>query len=123
MWRLVKERAKNIDSLWMCVGDFNDILFNYENEGGGIKEARKIMGFRSMVEESQLIDFKAQGQRFTWFCKREDEVIKERIDRAMVNVIWLESFPKTHVFNLPIVGSDYGPILVDSDFRDGKSKK
>ena len=123
VWRLVKKRAMNIASPWMCVGDFNDILYNYEKEGGRIKDARKIRGFRSMVEESQLIDLKAQGQRFTWVCRREDEVIKERIDRAMVNVIWLESFPRTQVFNLPIVGSDHGPILVDSDFRDGKSKK
>ena len=50
--RLVKERAKNIDSPWMCVRDFNDILYNYENEGGRIKDARKIKGFKSMVEES-----------------------------------------------------------------------
>ena len=50
-------------------------------------------------------------------------MIKERIDRGLANVEWLEKFPRTQVINLPIVGSDHGPVLVDADYSEVKSKK
>ena len=50
-------------------------------------------------------------------------MIKERIDRGLANVEWLEKFPRTQVINLPIVGLDYGPVLVDADYSEVKSKK
>ena len=50
-------------------------------------------------------------------------MIKERIDRALVNLRWMEDFLRTQVFNLPIVWSDHALVLVDSEFRDLKVAK
>ena len=50
---------------WMCVGDFNDILYNHGKEEGMIRSERKIRGFRDMIEGGNLINLKSQGQRFT----------------------------------------------------------
>ena len=106
----------------MCIGGFNDILYNFEKEGGKIRAERKIRGFRQMIEEC-LIDLNYQGKKFTWINKRESGVIKERIDRVLVNLRWLEEYPRTQVFNLSIVGSDHLPILVNIDYRDMRAPK
>ena len=91
----------------MCAGDFNDIFYNYKKEWGKVKVVRKIKGFRQKIDNCCLIDLKFQGEKLTWINKREDGFIKERIDKAMVNLRWLEKFPRMQVFNLHIVGSDH----------------
>ena len=70
-----------------------------------------------------LIDLNFQGQKFTWISKRESGVIKERIERALVNLRWMEEYPRTQVLNRPIVGSDHQPILVNNDCRDLRTPK
>ena len=58
MWRMVSEMGMNIGIPWMCVGYFNDILYNYEKEIERIRAERNIRGFRQMIDECKLIDLK-----------------------------------------------------------------
>ena len=48
-----------------------------------------------MIEGSNLINLNSQRQRFTWISKREEGIIKERIDRTLVNLEWMECYPRT----------------------------
>ena len=86
VWKMISERARSIKVSWLCIGDFNDILFNYQNDGGNLRAARKIRSLREMIEQCNLIDLGSNGQRFTWMNKREEGIIREKIDRAMVNL-------------------------------------
>ena len=52
---------RDIKGPWICLGDFNDILYNYEKERGNIRAARKIKGFRMMIEECKLNDLGFKG--------------------------------------------------------------
>ncbi|XP_012472495.1 uncharacterized protein LOC105789674 [Gossypium raimondii] len=104
-------------------GDFNDIADEFEKEGGRNKERYKMKCFREMIEVSQLYDISFKGQRFTWFGLRDQAWVKERLDRALVNLDWMEACPNTQGFNLPAIGSDHSPMVVFSDFRDKKVKK
>ena len=45
-----------------------------------------------------------QGQKFTWFRIREGEISKERLDRVLVNLEWMEEFLNMQVTNLPVMG-------------------
>ncbi|OMO59554.1 reverse transcriptase [Corchorus capsularis] len=123
VWRMIIDRSRSFDAPWICIGDFNDFLYIHEKEGGNVRAARKMAGFWNFVNQCQLIDVHCHGQRFTWMCKRDGNLIKERIDRVMVNVSWMDLFPNTQAFNLPIIGSDHGPILVDSNLEDSKAPK
>ena len=51
--------------------------------------------FKKLIENFSFIDLILQGLKFTWINKKEDELIKERIDRALVNLKWLEVYPMT----------------------------
>ena len=61
VWKLICDKGKFIDVPWLCVGDFNDILYNYENEWGKLRPVRKIKGFKQMIENCNLIDLRFQG--------------------------------------------------------------
>ena len=61
VWKLMWEKRRNIEIPWLCVGDFNDILYEYEKEGGKRRAAKKIKGFRQMVENCKLIDLQFKG--------------------------------------------------------------
>lgn len=42
----------------------------------------------------------------------KEKVAFKRLDRAVANPAWLNSFTDCHVENLPIIGSDHGPNLL-----------
>ena len=51
------------------------------------------------------------GRKFTWLNKQV-RLIKERLDRAVSNLDWLQIFPECFVMNLEITESDHAPILI-----------
>ncbi|XVE83165.1 hypothetical protein DITRI_Ditri16bG0065800 [Diplodiscus trichospermus] len=112
IWERLISKAKGIKGAWCCIKDFNDIGEQSEKEGERLKENRKIETFRNMLEECKLNNMCFQGQRFTWFEIREGQCIKERLDRAVVNVEWMETYPMSMRVNLPANGSDHSPIIL-----------
>ena len=51
---------------WFCCGDFNEILFNYEKEGGPPRVERCMVDFRKALEDCDLHDLGFTGDPFTW---------------------------------------------------------
>lgn len=41
-----------------------------------------------------------------------DDLVKERLDRALCNLDWRLNFPKAEVFAIPAVGSDHSPLIL-----------
>lgn len=41
-------------------------------------------------------------------------MIYERLDRVFANTTWLRYFRRARLRNLPIMGSDHGPMLIDT---------
>ena len=50
-------------------------------------------------------------------------LIKEMLDRVLVNLECLEVLPNLQVFNLPAVGSDHSPIDMNTNCTDKKASK
>ena len=48
-------------------------------------------------------------------------MIRERLDKALVNLEWEEAYPCTQVQNFPTVGFDHSPIMVNFDFHDKRA--
>lgn len=72
-----------------------------------------IDGFRNVVNECNLIDLPLVGYPFTWSRSRgSDNVVKERLDRALVTDSWLQLFPYVCLRNLVSSISDHSPILI-----------
>ncbi|KAF7822883.1 reverse transcriptase [Senna tora] len=123
-WDQLRAFGKSIQGSWLCVGDFNDVLYHFEKEGGKPKATRKVLNFQSLLDDCGLFDLNYNGAAFTWFNKRAGEAfVKERLDRALGNIALLNSFPKAQVFVNDPVGSDHGALVTNLAYCDTKSPR
>lgn len=123
-WDILRSLRDASDPVWLVVGDFNEILFNYEKEGGRPRTQRQLQNFHNALADCNLIDMGYRGDLFTWQRGR----IRERLDRGVCNPSWSNLFPNAQVLNREMLGSDHRPVLVDTEFlvgatNDGAGRK
>lgn len=112
-WRqLSKIGAGRDEEAWLIVGDFNDLLDNSEKVGGPLCWEGSFLAFRSFVSQHGLWDLQHSGDSLSWRGTRYNYFIQSRLDRAMGNCKWSESFPTGCCEYLRFEGSDHRPILV-----------
>ncbi|XP_016207174.1 uncharacterized protein LOC107647623 [Arachis ipaensis] len=71
-------------------GGFNEIV-HVEERKGATTVPQSGKEFRNWIQDMQLVDLALTDREFTWFRGRSCS----HIDRALVNVEWLEAFPET----------------------------
>ena len=91
---------------WILIGDFNEILFSHEKEGGNNRPQGYMQAFRQALNDCDLEDLGFSGDIFTWRRGR----IRERLDRAVANEAWTTMHPGAMVQHLDFVRSDHRPI-------------
>jgi len=99
----------------LCCGDFNEILFNYEKEGGPPRVERCMEDFRKALEDCDLLDLGFTGDPFTWRNNHHvaASYIRERLARAVANNTWHNNSPLVKVINGDPRHSDHRPVIVD----------
>ncbi|CAN1177320.1 hypothetical protein LINPERHAP2_LOCUS33039 [Linum perenne] len=61
------------------------------------------------------------GQRFTWTnFHKDNENIKERLDRSLCNQAWTRNFEEAQLFHELIIRSDHCPLCLDLTSRRKK---
>lgn len=109
LWQdLVHVHALHVQGPWVVLGDFNCVLGAHEKRGGGPPVASSCRDFQQMCDSCGLIDIPMKGLSFTW-SNRRTEV---RLDRALSNFDWLESWASMECCTLTKVASDHCPILL-----------
>jgi hypothetical protein len=98
---------------WVCLGDFNEVLFQHEHEGVAARSLAQIEGFRGMADVCELADLGFEGRGWTF----EKKVVggsfcRVRLDRAMATASWSTRYPMATVTNLTGITLDHGPILL-----------
>ena len=53
-WDTLRSLKDKFNLSWLCCGDFNEILFNYEKEGGPPRAERSMEKFRQALEDCDL---------------------------------------------------------------------
>ena len=72
----------------------------------------RMHNFAKFINNSHLMELESFGLPYTWFNKRRaSSSIFEKIDRVLINDQWILHFRDARVENLPIIGSDHGPIF------------
>ncbi|KAK4284321.1 hypothetical protein QN277_001173 [Acacia crassicarpa] len=85
-WQEITRISRNINEPWLCLGDFNEILSQFEKCGGQPRAWRRILNFKCFIAGCDLDDLGFNGARYTWCNKRDPpDTIHERIDRALGN--------------------------------------
>jgi hypothetical protein len=113
-WDKIRELKNNSQLPWVILGDFNELLYSHEKEGGNPRPQRCMQAFRDCLVDCSLEDMGFSGDSFTW--KRGK--IRERLDRAVSNGSWTAMHPGAVVQHLGYIKSDHRPILLDTDFQN-----
>jgi hypothetical protein len=88
-WDKLRELKSNTDMPWMVFGDFNEILYSHEKEGGNQRPQYCMQAFHDALSDCELEDLGYSGNIFTWKRGR----IRERLDRAVANEAWNTMHP------------------------------
>ncbi|XP_050233456.1 uncharacterized protein LOC126681944 [Mercurialis annua] len=100
-----------INGPWICGGDFNEVFTETEKVGGGRKQQYLMRNFREAVEACNLFEVRGLENDFTWWGNRESGVVREKLDRFLINDDWSLLYPDHVAFSLGFWGSDHAPII------------
>ncbi|KAF7824053.1 hypothetical protein G2W53_022197 [Senna tora] len=115
-WDLLRLLASNSDLPWLCYGDFNEIMFASEKQGGTAKSDRSMQAFRDACNHCGFTDMGFKGYPFTWNNGRRDQHnIQERLDRVFATEEWLLKFPYTEVNHISHFSSDHCALEISFD--------
>jgi exonuclease III len=112
-WDMMRNLNGNNNLPWLIMGDFNEISFSHEKEGGNPRPQVYMQAFRDAMNDCELEDIGFVGNQFTWKSGR----IRERLDRALANADWSGMHPSAELIHLDFVKSDHRPILIDTEHR------
>ncbi|KAJ8898827.1 hypothetical protein K2173_007252 [Erythroxylum novogranatense] len=114
-WDLLRTLKTQSNSLWIVMGDFNEITYGFEKQGRRIRPMRQMTEFRNALDECGLIDLGSRGPWFTWETGNTPRTnIRERLDRGVAISSWREIFPDCEINHLPHSISDHCPLLLDT---------
>ncbi|KAG7616431.1 Endonuclease/exonuclease/phosphatase [Arabidopsis thaliana x Arabidopsis arenosa] len=122
IWEQLTERGLSREEPWFLTGDFNDIINSFEKQGGPVRHEGTFVDIRSFMAACDLYDLRHSGNFFSWRGKRNDHLVHCRLDRAMSNSSWAETYPFSHSEYLRFEGSDHRPILTVLDLTKKKKK-
>ncbi|XP_074290614.1 uncharacterized protein LOC141617329 [Silene latifolia] len=117
-WELLRVLARQTDLPWVCLGDYNEILFATEMKGGS-RPQWQMNNFRAAVDDCGLRDVPWEGYNFSFDNGQAGEANRQSmIDRAMCTGEWLEMFPYAKLFYLEREWSDHAPIKLVLNARE-----
>lgn len=92
-WDLLKLIQSKVHNPRLCMGAFNEVLFQDEQFGSTTRPFKQMDEFRLALVDCGLVDIGFIGSKLIWCNKREgSEFPKCRLDREMVNDKWLNLF-------------------------------
>lgn len=112
-WSLIR-RLCDMDNLpWLMGGDFNEIMFDYEKNGGYYRARNLLEEFRNTLDDCHLKDMGFSGNIFTWKGNRRGHHIWERLDRFISNPSFDNLFENVKAQHLEWIYFNHRPIEVE----------
>ncbi|XP_028785413.1 uncharacterized protein LOC114741329 [Neltuma alba] len=108
LWHDLTQISSSMSEPWLVISDFNAYLSNADKKGSDHLNVTSMRQFNDCIQQTQLIEVDYVGDRFTW----ERDILKERIDWAFTNDLWLQRYPLTKVHHLCKFGLDHRPLFI-----------
>ncbi|XP_074305540.1 uncharacterized protein LOC141640757 [Silene latifolia] len=122
-WHQLHILAADNDESWLCIGDYNEILFETEMKGG-TRLQWQMTSFWDTVNDCGLRDLAFEGYEFTYDNGQAGiDNRQSRIDRAMATEAWADIFPNAKLHHLEPGWSDHVPIMVILDNRKSEGER
>nr|XP_023917061.1 uncharacterized protein LOC112028598 [Quercus suber] len=112
-WTLLENLSSRNQLPWVCMGDFNEILFAKEKVGGGVRPEGQMRCFRETINSCRLRDLGYVGSNYTWSRRLGKRGwVRERLDRALVSTDWAGVFPLVKLYHLSNSILDHSILLL-----------
>lgn len=115
-WNLLRKLRDVCREPWIVFGDFNEVLYSWEMNGGMKRNQLQMRQFRDVILDCELRDMGCKGDQFSFSNKRSgDRETKVRLDRAVANPEWRNLFPDSVVTLGFENTSDHKPLIIQLD--------
>jgi len=112
-WDLLCTLKRKFQSLWLCAGDFNELVRGEEKLGVSRRSHNQMQLFYEAINVCGFVDLGYSGSRFTWSRHyNSGHSIWERLDRALCTTDWLNHFASTKVVHLTCNTSDHSLLWI-----------
>lgn len=98
---------------WIIGDDLNQIAHYSEHSLPAVDHLTSdMLELRDVFNDLGVDDLRYHGTSHTWTNKRPADPITKKLDRALVNIPWIQSYPNSLASFLPIEFSDHSPCLL-----------
>ena len=116
IWEELQRIGSKVHQKWLYIGDFNQVLSVEDKFALRSTTIPGNFDFLHILSTLSLRLIEAKGLSFTWMNKRKGtDFVMENLDIAFANIAWFDFYPDCVVTNLPIIHSDHGPIILDTE--------
>ncbi|XP_074301413.1 uncharacterized protein LOC141632800 [Silene latifolia] len=117
-WELLRLLGSQSTMPWVCIGDFNEVLFSTEMKGGQ-RQQWQMNNFLNDIDECELRDVPWEGYNFSWDNGQAGEANRQSmLDRAMCSTQWIDMFPYVRLVYLDREWPDHAPIKLYLNRRE-----
>lgn len=97
--RGAKAAYEHLNLPWIWIGDFNETLASSEHSRAQdySSDQSGMRCFQEAVNDCSVMDLPYTGAFFTWWNKRVEDPIGKKLDRALINQSWLNTYPQAAV--------------------------
>lgn len=88
-WDMLRRLKAENDLPWLYSGDFTEILFHHEKDGGPMKPEFMLDNFKRALEDCDLHDPGYVGDGYTWRNNHHNDVsyVRECLDHVVANTV------------------------------------
>ncbi|KAL0455324.1 UNVERIFIED_CONTAM: hypothetical protein Slati_0871600 [Sesamum latifolium] len=98
---------------WILLGDFNAVLDSSEVCGRAAETGASMEEFRESITTAELVHLPCTGCPFTWHnCSEGSRSLWKRLDRMLVNEMWLVKWPYASYLSALPSTSDHSPLIL-----------
>ncbi|XP_021760909.1 uncharacterized protein LOC110725749 [Chenopodium quinoa] len=113
-WNDLQATLPPDDTPWLFLGDLNEVTKPSEKSGGLRFRQTQCLDLNKLAEAACLVDLGFSGNPLTWHNAREGlDLIQKRLDRALGNPSWLNTYPNTQaaILDSPSSSTSQNPRL------------
>ncbi|KAH7677423.1 DNase I-like protein [Dioscorea alata] len=114
-WAELRNCATESSVPWVIYGDFNAI-FSVGDKSFGAPNFEDIRQAGTFMIDLGLLELCSTGKHFTWTNGQENP-LWVKLDRFLVNLAFVEHFPRLSQICLPRIGSDHVPLHLEAGFH------
>ncbi|XP_075074577.1 uncharacterized protein LOC142162154 [Nicotiana tabacum] len=93
LWDDLKSLETGIQDPWLVMGNFNAVLKLEDRKNGSQIQDGEVRDFENFLNSTSLAEMKYVGRNYTW----TNNHVYSKIDRALVNHVWLSLWPHLEV--------------------------